>query len=31
MSEQIDPELMILARWLIGGLLAVFVMALVIM
>ena len=31
MSEQIDPDLMVLARWLIGGLLVVFVISLFLM
>ncbi len=28
MSEEIDPDLMVLARWLVGGLLLVFVISL---
>ena len=31
MSEQIDPELKVLARWLIGGLVVVFIAAVVMM
>jgi hypothetical protein len=31
MSEQIDPELKVLARWLIGGLVVVFIGALIMM
>lgn len=28
MSEQIDPELKVLARWLIGGLVVIFILSL---
>ena len=31
MSEEVDPDLKVLARWLIGGLLVVFVISLFLM